>query len=110
MKVPYQLDLTQQVVHPVTATDSTVAVPVTVPTNPLGSLGDVGSEWFICVDGNPVAVNVGGAAVFGTTGGIIEPGSYLTAPLYLPPGETLHVICASTKTATLSLIRARRTA
>lgn len=96
------------------ATDA-VDASVTITQDKLDLINnprDGGSYWFICVDGNPVAVNIGGAAVFpaatGANNAILEVGNNLTEPVWLPPGKSFHVICAATKTAIVSLIRARR--
>ena len=96
------------------ASDATVQIPQD-KLDAINNPRSTGSLWFVCVDGNPVAVNigaVGACAVFPATTGannaILEVGNNLTEPVWLPPGKYFHAICAGGKTAIVSLIRARR--
>jgi hypothetical protein len=98
-----------------TASDASVTIPIPKGiSNSIGNPEDTGSEYYISVDGNPVAINYGGAAVFPTTTGtanpILEVGmAFYGEPVNIPPGTVVHAICASGKTAFVSIIRARRT-
>jgi hypothetical protein len=108
LQLPYKLDPSQQLVLAVTSTDGTLTVPQTTKADAINNPGNTGSEWFLSVDGNPVAINVGAPAVFASNA-ILEVGLFSNWPIYLEPGAALHFICASSKTAVVSLIRARRT-
>lgn len=108
MVVEYALDPTSQVTAQVTAADTTLTVPVDSRLDTVNRPNDVGSLWWLSVVGNPVAINIGGAAVFATNF-VIGVGTYLQSiPIRLPPGAVLHFICAATLTAQVSIIRARR--
>jgi hypothetical protein len=107
MMLEYGLDLTQQVIVPVTASDSTFTVPVDpVGKGAISNPNNVGSLWYLSAQGLPVSLNIGAPAVAGQNF-TVPVGNFGGAlPLNLPPGATIHVI--STAAATLTICRARR--
>ena len=108
MTSEFWIDPSQQVVAQVTAIDTTLVVPETTNLDAINNPNNTGSFWFLSIDNNPVAIAVGTNPAVFANNAILEPGSYLTHPLFLPAGETLHFICGATKQATVSIIRARR--
>jgi hypothetical protein len=107
MFIPYTIDPTDQYTIATGPLDQTLTVPIEPPVSSMqANLASIGSEWFLVVDGAAVAMNVGGAAVYGANA-VVQQGSYLTNPLRMTPGQVLHFI-TNGGTGTVSIIRARR--
>ena len=106
MRHEYELDPTSFLYLATSGTDAYVTIPVDPPDSLMSNPRDTGSLWFISVDAEPVAINVNATAVWGTNA-FLEIGSYLTHPLRLPPGFTVHFV-TKTGAGSVSLIRARR--
>ena len=107
----YRPDFTTTQVIKSTGSDSSVTIPENLPGSLMSNPLDAGSLYYLCVDGGPMAINYGGAAVVptstGTKNAILEVGNNLTTPVNIPPGTVVHAISLS-GTAYLSIIRARR--
>lgn len=106
MTSEWEMDFSDQIVQGATAADSTLTVPEALANKGITDPNNTGSWWFLSVDGNPVSI--GPTDQTFATNAVVEPGSYFSHPFYYQPGSVLHLICASSKTATVSLIRGRR--
>jgi hypothetical protein len=102
----FTLDPSQQVTVATGPADATLTVPVDSNLDAVNNPNNVGSFWFLCVDGAAVAINFNAPAVYGSQA-TLQQGSYLTHPLRLAPGSVLHFV-TSGGTGTVSIIRARR--
>jgi hypothetical protein len=106
MTSEWLIDPSTYVVLAATQADGVLSVPEQIVTNALNNPNNTGSFWFLSIDGNSVSIGTTNQA-FGVNP-VYGVGSYLTKPLFLEPGLSLHCICAGSKSATVSIIRARR--
>lgn len=105
MDMRYAPDWTQQLTVATSSTNSTLSVPQQTNNDAVNNPRNVGSLWFVSVDGVPCAVNQGAPAVYSTMFKL-GVGANLVNPVFLQPGAVLNLITASAA-GSFSIVRAR---